>query len=152
MMSCAISANAAGRKLASRLRRALLASSLGLLLALTGCNETSHGDRVPLSGTVTVAGQPLDVNATLSFDPETGQAGTGSMCEVKESKFTADAATGPTPGLKYKVTLVTVPGIPAEGTPRDQIKIAQRYTTTVEVPKRGATEAVLNIDFPAKGK
>lgn len=151
-MSSAVVAIRSEGMVARRLRGALLAGSIVVLLTLTGCGEKSHGDRVPLSGAVTVGGKPLDVKATLAFDPEAGQTGTGSMCEVKESKYTADAATGPTPGMKYKVTLVTVPGIPAEGTPRDQMKVAQRYVTNVEVPKRGAEDVVLNIDFPAKAE
>jgi hypothetical protein len=133
-------------------RGLLLVGSLGLLISLSGCGEKSQGDRVPLSGSVTVDGKPLDVKATLAFDPEPGQTGTGSMCEVQESKYTADVTNGPTPGQKYNVTLLTSPGIPKEGTPPDQIKQPLRYTTKVEVPKLGLEEAALNIDFPSHGK
>ena len=123
------------------------------LLASAGCgSEVSHGDRVPLSGTVTIKGQPLDVPATIYFDPLSGQTGVGSSCGVSGGKFTASEETGPTPGLKYKVTLITAPGIPPEGTPREQMKIAETYEESVEVPARDAESVELNIDFDTKIK
>jgi hypothetical protein len=125
--------------------------ALGALLLATGCSDVDHGDRAPLTGTVTVQGQPLDVKATIYFDPMPGQEGVGSSAEVASGKFTMSAETGPTPGQKYNVTVTTVPGIPAENTPRDQIKVPQTYKKVVEVPKPGEDEQPvdLKIDFDA---
>ena len=120
------------------------------VLLAVGCGKTDHGDRLPISGTVSVVGQPLDVKATIYFDPIQGETGVGSSGEVSEGRFAIPAETGPTPGLTYKVTLITSPGIPAEGTPNDQIKQSERYEQQVEVPARDAEDAELAIDFETK--
>jgi hypothetical protein len=118
------------------------------LLAAAGCGAaTDHGDRAPVAGTVTVKGKPLDVAATLYFDPPKGQDGIGAAAEVADGKFTIPADMGPTPGKQYKVKLITAPGIPAPGTPPAQIRRSEQYVTTVDVPARGDKPAELTIDF-----
>ena len=57
-----------------------LVLTVAAVMTLIGCGgPPSHGDRVPLEGTVTVAGEPLDVPATIYFDLPSGQTGTGSV-------------------------------------------------------------------------
>jgi hypothetical protein len=117
-------------------------------LSLTGCmGEASYGNRVPLVGTVTKGGKPLTDNATIYFDPMGGEGGIGSAGEVSQGKFTIPEESGPTPGRTYKVTVRTAPGIPAPGTPRNQIRVAQTYETTVEIPPRDEDAPELVIDF-----
>ena len=125
-------------------------SAVGLLLLAVGCGDSDHGDRIPISGTVTVQGEPLDVNATIYFNPQQ-QESIGSSAEVADSKFEVSAETGPTPGQKYDVTLTTTPGIPAEGTSLEDAKLPQTYKTVVDVPQRGDEPVVLEIDFNAQG-
>lgn len=124
--------------------------SLAVLVLGAGCGgNVSHGDRVPLTGSVTVKGQPLDVKATIYFDPLPGEGGIGSAGEVAGGKFEIPAESGPTPGKQYKVTVITAPGIPAEGTPREQIRQPERLEKKVELPARtdGAVGELV-IDFP----
>jgi len=118
----------------------MLFVAVSLVLTFAGCGEPSHGDRVPLSGTVKTGGELLQENATIYFDPM-GETGIGSSGEVSGGRFAIPEESGLTPGRKYQVTVITAPGIPAEGTPRDQIKIAQRFETTLEVPPREVEES-----------
>ncbi|MBX3437346.1 MAG: hypothetical protein KF861_07655 [Planctomycetaceae bacterium] len=119
-----------------------------LPLSLMGCRDSSsYGNRVPLSGTVTKGGQPLDIKATIYFDPLPGATGVGSSGEVSQSKFSIPVESGPTPGVSYKVTVLTAPGIPADGTPRDQIRLPERLEKTVEIPATPEKGAELIIDF-----
>lgn len=120
---------------------------VAVLLPLTGCGEVSHGNRVPLVGTVTTGGKPLDVNATISFDPVSGQDGVGTQAEVSQGKFSIPEESGPTPGRTFNVTLITAPGIPPDGTPLDQIKRPERFEKTVKIPTREEGIPELKIDF-----
>ena len=121
---------------------------VGLTIQLTGCAQDANGDRLPVSGSVTVAGKPLDVNSTIFFEPVDGNAGVGSSGSVVNGDFTIPAEGGPTPGQTYKVRVVTAPGIPKDGTPPDKIKLSKRYEKTVEIPsKDGGTAPELTIDF-----
>ncbi|MGD9856802.1 MAG: hypothetical protein AB7U20_17785 [Planctomycetaceae bacterium] len=124
-----------------------LSCAVAALLSLAGCSDDSYGDRIPLVGTVTKGGQPLDVNATIYFEPVKGVDGLGSSGEVSGSKFSIPVESGPTPGKSYKVTVITVPGIPAEGTPRDQMRLSERFETTLEIPAREEENQELIIDF-----
>ncbi|WP_339907542.1 hypothetical protein [Symmachiella dynata] len=108
---------------------------------LTGCGDTSHGDRVPLTGTVKKGGELLQTKATIYFNPLPDQGGNGSSGEVAEGRFTIPAESGPTPGKKYNVSVITSPGIPADDTPRDQIKLPERLETTVEIPSRDSEDS-----------
>ena len=113
-----------------------------------GCGRVSHGDRVPLDGMITKGGKPLEDKATIYFDPVDGKAGVGSSGEVSNSRYSIPPQAGPTPGLKYKVRVITAPGIPPEGTPKDQIRLPQNLTTVVEVPPRkGGVQPKLDINF-----
>jgi hypothetical protein len=123
--------------------------AIGMALMVAGCGEVDHGNRISLSGTVTIKQQAPDVKGTIFFDP-TGGEGTGTSAEVSpEGQFEVSDETGPTPGQKYNVTFTTAPGIPADNTPRDQIKISQTYRTVVDVPARGDDDVELKIDFEA---
>lgn len=114
--------------------RVLLPPVFVAALLLAGCGGVDHGDRMPLSGRVTKGGQPLEDRATIYFDPVSGQDGVGSSGEISESRFEIPAESGPTPGLTYKVSVITSPGIPAEGTPRDQIRVAHAMKRPLRFP------------------
>ncbi len=117
------------------------------LLTLTGCGGPSHGDRIPLNGTVTLQGVPLDVNATIYFNPPAGQSGIGSSGQVSGGRFSIPEESGATPGQTLEVIVITAPGIPPDGTPRDQMKIATTYKSTVTIPSRGDGDQELKIEL-----
>jgi hypothetical protein len=117
-------------------------------LPLLGCGKVSHGDRLPIAGAVTKGGELLQDNATIYFEPIDGQAGVGSSGGVAHGKFSIPVESGPTPGLTYKVRVITAPGIPADGTPKNQMRLPQRYETTVEIPAaEGKAPQELQIEF-----
>lgn len=131
-------------------RRAVCSAALcgASLMLAAGCGRVSHGDRVPLAGMITKGGKPLEDKATIYFDPVDGKAGVGSIGEVSNSRYSIPPEAGPTPGLKYKVRVITAPGIPTEGTPKDQIRLPQNLETVVEIPPReSGGQSQLDIDF-----
>lgn len=109
----------------------------------------SHGDRLPIVGTVTKGGEPIEDKATIYFEPVDGADGVGSSGQVDSGTFSIPLESGPTPGKEYKVRLITSPGIPPDGTPRDEIKQPQRFDTRVEIPERqgGAAPQQVDVDF-----
>jgi hypothetical protein len=146
--SCAVARLVLARIRARHFDAAAAVLALLGLFFTAGCGSApDHGERVALSGTVTVKGQPLDVPATIFFNPPNGQDGIGSAAEISDGRFTIPEDMGPTPGKQYDVKVVTVPGIPAPGTPPAEIKRSQEFKKTVEVPARGDAAAELKIDF-----
>jgi hypothetical protein len=82
--------------------RALAALALFLtLLGLAGCGS---GGRVPVQGSVSYKGEPVD-NGTISF-LTTGAGGeaTNAGGDIKDGKYAIDAERGPKPG-KYRVEI-----------------------------------------------
>jgi hypothetical protein len=71
-----------------------------LLLVMTGCGGASPDDRLPVQGTVTLDGQPMDGGVIL-FLPQ----GEGTDKRVKvggdimKGKYAIKAGKGPNPGL-----------------------------------------------------
>ena len=65
-----------------------------------GCGS---GNRNPLSGTVTLDGQPVKTG-TISFLPAAGTSGNSSGGEIRDGKFTIPAEVGLQPG-EYRVTI-----------------------------------------------
>lgn len=119
----------------------------GIVIVLaSGCGKTKQADRTPLRGHVTIAGRAPAINGTVYFDP-LGQSGVGSSAEVApDGTFEVSPDTGPTPGLKYTVSYITSPGIPADGTPLDSIELSQTYRTEVDIP--AADDVIeLKLDF-----
>jgi hypothetical protein len=147
MMHCSLGRT--NLRFSATVRRTGLALLLGVAFsAVAGCNRTPHGDRVPLSGAVTKGGEPIEDKATIYFEPVDGKAGVGAIGQVAESRYSIPVESGPTPGLSYKVRLITAPGIPDDDTPRDQIRLPKKYETTVEIPARDAgPPQELDIDF-----
>lgn len=124
-------------------------SALLVFAVVCGCTEVDHGNRLPLAGIVTIQEQPLGVRGTIFFDPMQSE-GTGASAEVAaDGKFNISEETGPTPGQKYNVTLITWPEAPAEGAPADQVEKSQTYKQVVDVPARGDDPVELSINFGA---
>ena len=78
-----------------------LAVGCSCLPALPGCGNSSN--RQPISGTVTLDGQPL-VSGVISFRPAKGLSAPGSGAGVIEGRFDIPEAKGLEPG-KYDVTI-----------------------------------------------
>jgi|SoiMethySBSTD1v2_1073268.scaffolds.fasta_scaffold1481692_2 hypothetical protein len=82
---------------------AALCSAL-LCVVLTGCGNSEYTgqQRFPLSGKVTVDGQPMEFGV-ISFLPQ-GEGGRVSGSPIKNGAYSIDEAMGPTAG-KYRVEI-----------------------------------------------
>lgn len=111
----------------------------------SGCSSgSSAGNRVAIAGKVLKEGAPIPGKATLVLDPE-DKSSIGTMAEVRDGSFTIPQEMGPTPGQKFKVILTTAPGIPADGTPKDKIRLPEKLTGTIEIPPKGTQELLINV-------
>jgi hypothetical protein len=90
------------RKLVSALMLPQLALATAVLVA-AGCGASGgHGSRAPISGSVTVDGQPLE-RGYLVFEPKGGQA-TQSGGIISAGRFSVPAEKGADPGA-YSVAI-----------------------------------------------
>ena len=123
-----------------------------IVLLAVGCGKVDHGDRLPLSGTVTVQGKPLAGKATIFFDPVIDRdvfnpavdpSIIGSAGEVTDGQYTIPVESGPTPGVTCQATIITASGND-DGDPN---KATGRYQKTLVIPERDASTTQLDIDF-----
>ena len=81
---------------------------LGSVALVCGCNKTVDPTLVPVSGTVTVQGQPL-ANATVTFIPKDGTPGFGGVGKTDAAgKFTLLGSRDNVPGIppgEYRVAI-----------------------------------------------
>jgi hypothetical protein len=140
-------------------------SALGLGTLLVGCSSYSSADiekAVPVSGTVTYQGRPLE-GYRVTFMPDGGRRPAVGVTDAagKFTMGTNDAGDGAPPGLS-KVAFVWVPpstGQPGQETitdnpanlPKPKIKLPDKYGDpeksgiTQEVPKRGIKDLKFDL-------
>ena len=82
---------------------ATLAGGLMLITVVSGCGGSG---RVPVSGKVTLDGQPLE-HGLINFRPDQGHTGPGSGSVVNDGRFEIPAAKGLQPG-SYKVSITVL--------------------------------------------
>jgi len=129
----------------------------GLLVVIAGCNSAKPiAGSVPVSGTVTFNGQPLE-QGEVWFAPESGGKGQPATGQIKNGKFTM-VTTASSPGVvagKYKVSIISnKPFTPPKlGTPPDpktgpqpESLIPKKYnditTSGLEVDVKAATSSL----------
>jgi hypothetical protein len=120
-----------------------LSVSCGLL---SGCfSKPSSGNRVAVAGNVTRGGKPIGP-ASIMFSPEKGSNALGAGGGIKNGRYEIPADSGPTPGIKYKVIIETIVGIPSEKIPRDQYKGSEKFELTAEIPAKGSKELNFEVE------
>jgi hypothetical protein len=133
--------------------RAISIALAAFFLPLAGC-EPAAPTNIPVSGKVTLHGQPLD-QGTIQFSPAAGQA-TMSGGEIKDGSYSLSADNGLEPG-RYDVRISSSVGgagsadaLPGETkeTPKPLIPAEYNSNTTlsVEVTKDGPNS--FNFDIP----
>jgi hypothetical protein len=140
--------------------RWVLAAPLLLLWLAAGCDSGDGLNRQPISGTVTLDGQPL-ATGTIHFIPSSNEAGTEVSATISGGKYWFSKSTGPVPGpFKVEISSADAPKFepPAGKTPGEVLpphateKVPEKYnfkstlTTTI---KSGQSEPV---DFPLTSK
>src|SRR5687768_3847834 len=119
----------------------LLATLSGMLFCGCAAKEPSQ---FPVSGTVTLKGQPLD-QGTIQFDPTAPEQGTFSGVGIQAGKYSIPAENGLAPGT-YRVRISSAePGpvveqaAPGESGPPAKDRIPTKYnvetTLQAEVTK-----------------
>jgi hypothetical protein len=89
-------------------RRRLAPAALVTVAVLWGCGPPADPSLVPVTGTVTVEGQPL-ANATVTFIPKDGTPGFGGTGKTDSSgKYTLAGSRDNAPGIpagEYRVAI-----------------------------------------------
>jgi hypothetical protein len=89
-----------------RLTRLVGSFCLTLCLELVGCGDVGDGlPRQPLSGTVTLNGQPLE-RGIIQFQPASDQEPAPAGAEIKDGAYTVPRDQGVTPG-NYRVFITS---------------------------------------------
>jgi hypothetical protein len=138
----------------------LLLAAAGL--TVSGCSGSRDElPREPVSGTVSLDGQPLDYGAIL-FAPAAGSEGapTSAAYDVENGQFSIPRSDGLVPG-KYQVKISRMDhkpeprskGPPKKGTKPPKETLPTRYNgpkteLSAEIPKGGATD----LKFELKSK
>jgi hypothetical protein len=131
-----------------------------LALGLSGCDGSSSSENLPreaISGSVTVAGQPL-AQGTIQFAPSSGALPTAGTAGIKDGKYSIPRSEGLVPG-PYKVLISSFTevadspephGLPGKPSPPPKNLVPKKYnkstTLTAEV-KSGASNT---FDFDLK--
>jgi hypothetical protein len=130
---------------ASKCRRRTIWFAL-ILVSCSGCWQSGDKyDRLPISGTVTLDGQPLAAGY-LIFEPMNGQP-TQSGGMIGQGKFDVPRKSGPIAG-KYSVAIFSGAEAPvgnfAPGTP--EAESAVKKVTGERVPPRYNINTTLTVD------
>ncbi|RUL88599.1 hypothetical protein [Tautonia sociabilis] len=86
-----------------RKRPHILLATLAIAAPLLGCGGGDELDRQPISGSVTLDGQPLE-SGLITFDPASNQSITSVATEITQGEFSFNRTNGPVPG-EYRVVI-----------------------------------------------
>jgi hypothetical protein len=124
-----------------------------LLWCIAGCESGDGLNRQPISGAVTLDGNPLE-NGSIHFIPTSPEAGTEVTATISGGRYSFSKTNGPVPGpFKVEISSAEAPKFePPVGKtpgevlpPRAKEKVPEKYnfkstlTTTI---KSGQTEPV----------
>ena len=118
---------------------ARIAFGAACCLVIAGCGAKKDGRaRQPISGSVTIDGQPLK-GGYIVFEPKSGQT-TQSGGMIVEGKFDVPEQHGPEPGT-YSVAIFAEGAPPPTttaqpGTPEYEAAIAKSKSTQIVIPEK----------------
>ncbi|WP_146115540.1 MULTISPECIES: DUF4198 domain-containing protein [Pirellulaceae] len=121
-----------------------------LVLFIGGCSNSS--DVQPVSGTVTLDGQPL-AGVMVRFTPQTGEKRTTSLGKTDEQgryelRYTSQQQ-GALIGI-HKVQVVNIDGLPEPGMPKAQ-KVPKQYDVQSELTAEVTpSENIFNFELTSK--
>ena len=125
-----------------------------MIVAVVGCGAGgASGSREPISGTVTVDGQPLD-RGYLVFEPKSGQP-TQSGGMISAGTFSVPAEKGADPGT-YSVAIFAEAKPPATtaepGTPEYEQAMAASQGDQIAIPEKYNVKTELTAEVKAGGE
>ena len=112
---------------------------LGLSLA-AGCTQEGGAGRYALEGAVTLAnGQPVPAGE-IGFEPdsESGNTGPGSLCQIKDGKYSLPKDQGIVGG-KYVVNIIPFDGVAIPESPQGKPLRQFPYSEKVDLPSQDST-------------
>src|SRR5262245_45712495 len=119
-----------------------------LLLGLAaGCGSGDGLNRQPISGIVTLDGQPLEGGAIL-LEPTSFESGTAVGATIRRGEFTIPRNQGPIPG-RYLVRIYASSGVQAP--PRDGQTDKTRRPMVDRLPDVYNTRSELRAEVGARG-
>jgi hypothetical protein len=124
---------------------------LVFLLAATGCSRGNARGRLPISGTVTLDGQPLE-SGYITFEPK-GTQNTQAGASIVAGKFEIPQPAGAAPG-HYAVAVMAGAGKPlgnlSPGTP--EYEAAALKKDTERIPRKYNVKTTLVADVQTDGE
>lgn len=85
-------------------KRLLLLTCLAGPILVAGCGKSSVWDRIPLSGTAQLDGNPFR-DGSICFRPTRGTKGPSTIAKVRDGKFKFDKRNGPVPGAHSAILI-----------------------------------------------
>jgi len=120
-------------------------------LVTTGCNSEDTLPREKVSGTVTLAGNPLD-EGTISFMPtDPALPGTGASAPISNGSYEVSRDQGLVPG-PYRVTVSKIGESSKKSTAKAQPGDGDAPATKELIPSKYNTATTLKADVVKDGK
>jgi hypothetical protein len=120
--------------------------ALVLVAVLPGCGQRNSPARLPIYGTVTLAGGEKP-NGSISFVPDDGNSGPAAMTALAEGRYQFNETNGPTPGPHKVIVrqLVLEKRIPGPST--GDVKSEATKSVGNEAKSAAKTEWKLNANL-----
>jgi hypothetical protein len=116
-----------------------------LFLTLLGCGGSDQLARAPVTGNVTLDGDPVS-EATILFRPEVGRAGTG---KIENGEIVAASTYGINDGIVLGTHKVAIQPIPSDPPPAPS-RIQGDNITPIPSPVENQRPPRATVDIPAK--
>lgn len=132
--------------------RYIAVCGLGLSLILAGCGSGGRLAVVPVSGLVTLNGDPLP-DASVTFIPEKGKPATGKTDQTGIYRLTTYTQGDGAVIGKHKIAISKMTDLPESNTPEELAKIKHVLPETYADPERSGLTAEVksgqtaDIDF-----
>jgi hypothetical protein len=123
-----------------------------LVISSIGCGPDT-GDKLPVSGTVTLKGQPI-AHGTINFEAKSGGTFSGGL--INEGKYSVPTESGLEPGTYIVRISAAEPGapvtdpLPGESGPPLKELVPPEYNaqSQVEVEVKAGSENTFNFEIP----
>lgn len=132
-------------------KRACYWATLCLCVVLVGCGETNELGRLPVTGSVTLKGKPLD-QGTIEFAP-TGETGVSGGAMIAAGDYQIPGDKGLPPGM-YTVRISSaaeesgrVEQAPGESDTVAEERIPAKYNTDSEITVEVKSDGENKFDF-----
>ncbi len=126
-------------------------ATLCLCVVLVGCGETNELGRLPVTGSVTLKGKPLD-QGTIEFAP-TGETGVSGGAMIADGDYQIPGDKGLPPGM-YTVRISSADEtsgeaekLPGESDAMAEERIPAKYNTESKITREVKSNGENKFDF-----